>query len=133
MLCFNYIANIIKLMICVKSLGNDGYAGMRITCRGMRDMWWRDGDMRDMRDGPPPRNRPGRAAVFGPAPPQSTKRSASRKKNAYFVFNLLIINNINQYFNICLHLIRFITCNRLIFITKYLLGNKTCSIFAPVR
>lgn len=22
-----------------------------------------------MRDGPPPRNRPGRAAVFGPAPP----------------------------------------------------------------
>lgn len=56
-------------MICVKLLGNDGYAGMRITCRGMRDMWWRDGDMRDMRDGPPPRNRPGRAAVFGPAPP----------------------------------------------------------------
>ena len=32
-------------MICVKLLGNDGYAGMRITCRGMRDMWWRDGDM----------------------------------------------------------------------------------------
>lgn len=56
-------------MICVKLLGNDGYAGMRITCRGMRDMWWRDGDMRDMRDGPPPRNRPGRAAVFDPAPP----------------------------------------------------------------
>lgn len=27
------------------------------------------GDMRDMRDGPPPRNRPGRAAVFGPTPP----------------------------------------------------------------
>ena len=25
--------------------------------------------MRDMRDGPPPRNRPGRAAVFGPVPP----------------------------------------------------------------
>lgn len=137
MLCFNYIANIIKLMICVKLLGNDGYAGMRITCRGMRDMWWRDGDMRDMRDGPPLRNRPGRAAVFGPAPPnprrtgnKNGKRSASRKKNAYFVFNLLIINNINQYFNICLHLIRFITYNRLIFIAKYLLDNKTCSIFA---
>ena len=74
MLCFNYIANIIKLMICVKLLGNDGYAGMRITCRGMRDMWWRDGDMRDMRDGPPPRNRPGRAAVFGPAPPIHEER-----------------------------------------------------------
>ena len=49
--------------------GYEGYVGMRITCRGMRDC----GDMRDMRDGPPPRNRPGRAAVFGPAPPQSTK------------------------------------------------------------
>lgn len=54
----------------------------------------------------------------------------AEKKNAYFVFNLLIINNINQYFNICLHLIRFITYNRLIFIAKYLLDNKTCSIFA---
>lgn len=45
--------------------GYEGYVGMRITCRGMRDC----GDMRDMRDGPPPRNRSGRAAVFGPAPP----------------------------------------------------------------
>ena len=90
----------------------------------------------DMRDGPPPRNRPGRAAVFGPAPPKSTKngkRSANRKKNAYFVFNLLIINNINQYFNICLHLIRFITYNRRVFIAKYLFGDEICSIFAPVR
>ena len=58
------------------------------------------------------------------------KRSTSRKKNAYFVFNLLIINHINQYFNIYLHLIRFITYNRQIFIAKYLLDNKTCSIFA---
>lgn len=90
----------------------------------------------DMRDGPPPRNRPGRATVFGPAPP-NPRRTANdlqaEKKNAYFVFNLLIINNINQYFNICLHLIRFITYNRRIFIAKYLLDNKTCSIFAPVR
>lgn len=89
-----------------------------------------------MRDGPPPRNRPGRAAVFGPAPPQSTKdgkqeRSTSRKKkNAYFVFNLLIINHINQYFNIYLHLIIFITYNRQIFIAKYLFENKTYIIFA---
>lgn len=82
----------------------------------------------------------GRAAVFGPAPPnpqrtgnKNGKRSASRKKNAYFVFNLLIINHINQYFNIRLHLIRFITYNRRIFIAKYLFENKTCSIFAPVR
>ena len=36
----------------------------------------------------------------------------AKKKNAYFVFNLLIINHINQYFNIHLHLIRFITYNR---------------------
>lgn len=45
--------------------GYEGYVGMRITCRGMRDC----GDMRDMRDGPPPRNRPGRAAVFRVTPP----------------------------------------------------------------
>ena len=93
-----------------------------------------------MRDGPPPRNRPGRAAVFGAAPPIQEGRQMgtennqrSKKKNAYFVFNLLIINNINQYFNICLHLIRFITYNRRIFIAKYLFEDKTCSIFAPVR
>lgn len=57
----------------------------------------------------------------------------AEKKNACFVFNLLIINNINQYFNICLHLIRFITYNRRIFIAKYLLNNKTCSIFVSAR
>lgn len=54
----------------------------------------------------------------------------SEKKNAYFVFNLLIINDINQYFNIRLHLIRFITYNRRIFIAKYLFENKTYIIFA---
>ena len=138
MLCFNYIANIIKFGICWDDghVGICGICGMRITCRGMRDC----GDMRDMRDGPPPRNRPGRAAVFGPAPPnpqrtgnKNGKRSASRKRNAYFAFNLLIINNINQYFNTHLHLIRFITYNRRIFIAKYLFDNKTCSIFALVR
>lgn len=79
----------------------------------------------------------GRAAVFGPTPPRlqrlgdrNGKRSTSRKRNAYFVFNLLIINHINQYFNIRLHLIRFITYNRRIFIAKYLFGNKTHIIFA---
>lgn len=61
------------------------------------------------------------------------KRSTFRKKNAYFVFNLLIVNHINQYFNIRLHLIRFITYNRRIFIAKYLFENKTCSIFASVK
>lgn len=83
--------------------------------------------------------RPGCRFWTSPPPnPQRTgnkngKRSASRKKNDYFVFNLLIVNHINQYFNICLHLIRFITYNRRIFIAKYLLDNKTYSIFAPVR
>lgn len=93
-----------------------------------------------MRDGPPPRNRPGRAAVFGPAPPIHKGRETgtvndlrAEKKNDYFVFNLLIVNHINQYFNICLHLIRFITYNLRIFIAKYLLDNKTCCIFALVR
>lgn len=112
----------------------EGYSG-RMICGTLLERW--EGDMRD---GPPPRNRPGRAAVFGPAPPnpqrtgnKNGKRSVSRKKNDYFVFNLLIVNHINQYFNICLHLIRFITYNRRIFIAKYLLDNKTCSIFAPVR
>jgi hypothetical protein len=90
-----------------------------------------------MRDGPPPRNRPGRAAVFGPPPPIHKGRETrtvndlrAEKKNAYFVFNLLIINNINQYFNTHLHLIRFITYNRRIFIAKYLFENKTYIIFA---
>lgn len=82
--------------------------------------------------------RPGCRFWTSPPNPQRTgnkngKRSASRKKNDYFVFNLLIINHINQYFNIRLHLIRFITYNRRIFIAKYLFENKTCSIFAPVR
>lgn len=45
--------------------GYEGYVGLRITCRGMRDC----GDMRDMRDGPPTRNHPGRAAVFWSHPP----------------------------------------------------------------
>ena len=95
----------------------------------------------DMRDGPPPRNRPGRAAVFWTTPLHSTKDGKQerqtinepKKNNAYFVFNLLIINHINQYFNIHLHLIIFITYNRRIFIAKYLLNNKTYCIFALVR
>lgn len=93
-----------------------------------------------MRDGPPPRNRPGRAAVFDPTPPNprrygngNGKRPTTRKKNAYFAFNLMIINNINQYFNMCLHFIRFIIYNLRIFIAKYLFGNKTCITFALVR
>ena len=144
MLCFNYIANIIKLMRLLSREGmrvvdigicwDAGYIG--ICGIGGEE----GGICGDMGDGPPPRNRPGRAAVFGPAPPnprrtgnRNGKRSASQKKNDFFVFNLLIVNHINQYFNICLHLIRFITYNRRIFIAKYLLDNKTCSIFVYVK
>ena len=36
----------------------------------------------------------------------------TEKKNAYFSFKLLIINDINQYFNIHLYLIGFIIYNR---------------------
>lgn len=85
MLCFNYIANIIKFGIC----WDDGHVGI---CG-------------DMRDGPPPRNRAGRAAVFDPAPPAhedweigTANDQQTEKKNAYFSFKLLIINDINQYF-----------------------------------
>lgn len=88
---------------------------MRIICRGMRDC----GDMRDMRDGPPPRNRAVGSAVFWTAPPIHEGRQMgtennqrSEKKNAYFQFKLLIINDINQYFNIHLYLIGFIIYNR---------------------
>lgn len=54
---------------------------------------------------------------FGPAPPihkgreTGTANDLRAEKNAYFVFNLLIINHINQYFNIRLHLISFIIYN----------------------
>lgn len=68
-----------------------------------------------------------------PPPPIHEERQTicePKKNKAYFVFNLLIVNHINQYFNICLHLIRFITYNRRIFIAKYLFENKTCIIFA---
>lgn len=88
---------------------------MRITCRGMRDC----GDMRDMRDGPPPRNRAVGSAVFLDRPPpihegreKGTANASQPKRNAYFPFKLLIINDINQYFNIHLHLISFIIYNR---------------------
>lgn len=147
MLCSNYIANIIKLM---RLLSREGMRDVDIgICWdagyiGICGIGGEDGGYAeicgDMRDGPPPRNRPGRAAVFWSHPPQPAeikngngKRPTSRKRNAYFVFNLLIVNNINQYFNICLHLIRFITYNRRIFIAKYLFENKTCSIFVYVK
>ena len=74
---------------------------------------------------PPPANKGGETGT--------ANDQRAEKKNAYFWFNLLIVNNINQYFNTHLHLIRFITYNRRIFIAKYLFDNKTCSIFALVR
>ena len=109
MLYFNYVANIIKFGIC----WDDGHVGI---CGGYAGHVV---GMRDMRDGPPPRNRPGRAAVFWSHPPptheatkQERQTTSRLKKNAYFSFKLLIINDINQYFNIHLHLISFIIYNR---------------------
>lgn len=73
---------------------------------------------------------------FWTAPPihegreKGTANASQPKRNAYFPFKLLIINDINQYFNIHLHLISFIIYNRWIFIVKYLFGNKTYIIFA---
>ena len=94
---------------------------MRITCRGMRDC----GDMRDMRgyEGyagrtTSPKSGRGVCRFFGPPPPihegreKGTANASQPKRNAYFPFKLLIINDINQYFNIHLHLISFIIYNR---------------------
>ena len=48
---------------------------------GYAGRYWKDeGIVWDMRDGPPPRNRPGRAAVFGPAPPQSAKNGKQERQ-----------------------------------------------------
>lgn len=55
--------------------------------------------------GPPPPIHEGRQMGAG-------NNQRSEKKNAYFQFKLLIINDINQYFNIHLHLISFIIYNR---------------------
>ena len=81
--------------------GYEGYVGMRITCRGMRDCGdmrdMRDcgdmRDMRDMRDGPPPRNRAVGSAVFWTAPPnprRAEKRNGKRPANqkGMLIFNL---------------------------------------------
>ena len=66
MLCFNYIANIIKLMGLLSREGmRDGDIGICWDAGHIGIC----GDMWDMRDGPPPRNRPGRAAVFWTSPP----------------------------------------------------------------
>ena len=117
-----------------------GHVGI---CGDMRDVigrmrWGMMGGGYAGRTTSPKSARPG-CRFLAPPPRQQRigdrngKRSASRKRNAYFVFNLLIINHINQYFNIRLHLIRFITYNRRIFIAKYLFDSKTCSIFAYVK
>jgi hypothetical protein len=136
MLCFNYIANIIKLMGLLSREGmRDGNIGIcwdagHIGICGICGICGTDHL---------PEIGPAGLPFLVPPPPlvkagdRNGKRSTSQKKNAYFVFNLLIINHINQYFNIHLHLIRFITYNRRIFIAKYLLDNKMCCIFALVR
>lgn len=112
MLCFNYIANVIKLMR--KSLGDERWDMLgRRTCRDMRGYAGICGTDHLPEIGPA-------VLPFLAPSPQSTKggkwerkiTSDPKKKNAYFQFKLLIINDINQYFNIHLHLISFIIYNR---------------------
>ena len=123
MLCFNYIENIIKLM---RLLSREGMRDVDIgICWdagyiGICGIGGEDGGYAEICGTDHlPEIGPAGLPFFGPAPPdprktgnKNGKRSASRKKNAYFVFNLLIVNNINQYFNIHLHLISFIIYNR---------------------
>lgn len=126
MLCFNYIANIIKLMGLLSREGmRDGDIGICWDAGhiGICGICGEDGGYAEIcgicgTDHLPEIGPAGLPFLDQPPPnPRRTgnrngKRSASRKKKAYFVFKLLIVNNINQYFNICLHLIRFITYNR---------------------
>lgn len=88
--------------ICGTCGGGEGYAGICVIC-GTDHL---------------PEIDPAGLPFLGP-PPQSTKggkwerqTTSKPKKNAYFSFKLLIINDINQYFNIHLHLISFIIYNR---------------------
>ena len=133
MLCFNYIANIIKLMGLLSREGmRDGNIGICWDAGhiGICGICGTDHL---------PEIGPAGLPFLVPPPPackgwrQERQTINEPKKNAYFVFRSLIINHINQYFNIHLHLIRFITYNRRIFIAKYLLSDKICSIFALVR
>ena len=112
MLCFNYIANVIKLMR--KSLGDERWDMLgRRTCRDMRGYAGICGTDHLPEIGP------AGLPFLAPSPPIHEGRQMgaennqrSEKKNAYFQFKLLIINDINQYFNIHLHLISFIIYNR---------------------
>ena len=105
MLCFNYIANIIKLMGLLSREGmRDGDIGICWDAGhiGICGICGEDGGYAGYagRTTSPKSARPG-CRFFGPPPPlakagdRNGKRSTSRKNNAYFVFNLLIINNIN--------------------------------------
>lgn len=82
----------------------------RRACRDMRGYAGRTTSPKSARPG----------CRFWPRPPPTHEgrqmgaenNQRSEKKNAYFQFKLLIINDINQYFNIHLHLISFIIYNR---------------------
>lgn len=85
--------------------GYEGYAGLR----GYKGYAGRTTS---------PKSGRGVCRFFGPPPPihegreKGTANASQPKRNAYFPFKLLIINDINQYFNIHLHLISFIIYNR---------------------
>lgn len=69
--------------------------GLRI-CGDMRDVWWvirRNArwDMRDMRDGPPPRNRPAGLPFFGPPPPIHERRETGTANDQRTEKRMLIL------------------------------------------
>lgn len=106
MLCFNYIANIIKLM---RLLSREGMRDVDIgICWdagyiGICGIGGEDGGYAEICGTDHlPEIGPAGLPFLVPPPPnlrrtgnKNGKRSASRKKNAYFSFKLLIINHIN--------------------------------------
>lgn len=123
MLCFNYIANIIKLM---RLLSREGMRDVDIGIYwdagyiGICGIGGEDGGYAEIcgTDHLPEIGPAGLPFLDQPPPSiheareTGTANDLRTEKNAYFVFNLLIVNHINQYFNIHLHLISFIIYNR---------------------
>ena len=106
MLCFNYIANIIKLMGLLSREGmRDGNIGICWDAGyiGICGIGGEDGGYAEICGTDHlPEIGPAGLPFFGPAPPANkggetgtANDQRAKKKNAYFLFNLLVINNIN--------------------------------------
>lgn len=116
MLCFNYIANIIKLMGLLSREGmRDGNIGIcwdagHIGICGICGICGTDHLPEIGPAGLPFLTQP--PPIHEGRETGTANNQRSEKRNAYFAFKSLIINYINQYFNIHLHLISFIIYNR---------------------